>query len=664
VRTGPRSHRRRRDDIKVAVVVALLSVSLYFVGWHFGPMRSLEGYTLDLRFRLRGPRAPGDDVALVLIDDRSIAELGRWPWNRTLFANAVDRAKAAGARVIVFDLLFSERDTTLPPEVLEKVRGAAVNSPLAWTDVERARLDADGYFAEAIARAGNVLVPFTLSSEDSQTSGMWEPVRASAYRTIHRGKIPEPELPLAAQGMRAPVPEIARRAAALGHVNVLLAADGAERFAYPVARVGEAYYPSLAVQAARVYLGYAPEEVRLEFGRGLRLGARDIPTDPAMRTVVNYYGPEGTFPAQSFTDLVRGRVSPATLRGRIVLIGADAAGISDRFSSPFSPTLNGAERIATVIENLLHDDVVVRRPILWAIDLGIAVAGVLLLALVAHSLSAYALVGAALALLALVFAGDYLALVHAGVWLDFTLPATVLVLTYAAIAIAHYLHQVRLERTIRRAFGRYLHPQLVHSLIATGFESQPGARIATILFTDVAGFTAMAERMTPEQVVRVLNEYFTAITAPIESHGGMITQYQGDALLAVFNVPFENSQHAANAVRAALEILATVRRRTFGDGVRLHTRIGINTGEVVAGSVGSESHVTYTVHGDAVNLAARLEALNKEHGTSLLLSESTVKQLDDTFRCARIGELPIRGKEQSVVVYRVSEPAQLEGQHT
>ncbi|NIR60084.1 MAG: adenylate/guanylate cyclase domain-containing protein [Gammaproteobacteria bacterium] len=640
------------------MLVALISVGLYFVAWHLGPMRSLEGYTLDLRFRLRGAQAPGDEVALVLIDDRSIAELGRWPWNRTLFADGVDRLGAAGARVIVFDLLFGEPDESLPPDVIEWVRRSAAGSPPPWKAVDPGRLNADGHLAQAMARAGNVLVPFALSADVSRANPgdpIPEPVQASAYRTIHRKGGARPALPLAGQAVRAPVPEIARGAAALGHVNVLLAADGAARFAYPVAQVGDAYYPSLAVQAARMYLGYAPEEVRLELGRGLRLGALDVPTDEAMRTVVSYYGPDGTFPAHSFTDLVHGRVSPDALRGRIVLIGAKAPGISDRFPSPFSATLSGSERIATVIENLLREDVLVRRPKLWAIDLGIALLGALLLALVARSLSAYTLVGVTVALLGLLFVVDYLALVRAGLWLDLTLPATVVVATYAAIAVAHYLHQVLLERTVRRAFGRYLHPQLVHSLIATGFESEPGARVATILFTDVAGFTSTAERMTPEQVVRVLNEYFTAITAPIERHGGLITQYQGDALLAVFNVPFENPRHAVNAVRAALEILAIVNERTFGDGVRLHTRIGINTGEVVAGSVGSESHVTYTVHGDAVNLAARLEALNKEHATSLLVSETTAAHLGGAFRCQPIGELPIRGKQQPVVVYRVSE---------
>jgi adenylate cyclase len=641
--------RSRRDDVRVAALTAFLGIALYLGLWHLGPVRTLEGYTLDLRFRLRGIEAPGSDIALVLIDDRSIAGLGRWPWNRTVFADAVERLEAAGARLVVFDLLFSEPDSSLPPDVVAAVRraaGAGGAEPLA---LDPERLDADRYFARAMARAGNVLVPFAL--KPGAAPAIIPPaVRVSAYRAIRHD---DAQPALSAQAVRAPVDVIARSAAALGHVNVVLARDGSARYADPVARIGDAYYPSLAVQAARLFLGYAPEEVRVDLGRGLRIGPHRIPTDDAMRAVVDYYGPNGTFPSYSFVDLMRGRLAPEALRGHIVVVGADAAGISDRFPSPFSATLRGSERVATVTDNLLHGDVVVRRPLFWGLDLGMALLGALLLGVLARSLSPYALVGLALALLGVLFTIDYLALARARLWLNLTLPAVVLGATYGAIALAHYLHQLSLTRTIHRAFGRYLHPQLVHSLIATGFESEPGARVATVLFTDVAGFTAMAERMAPGQVVHVLNEYFSAITEPIERHGGLITQYQGDAVLAVFNVPFANADHAAEAVRAALEILAIVGERQFG-GVHMATRIGINTGEVVAGSVGSESHVTYTVHGDAVNLAARLETLNKEHGTSLLVSETTAARLGEGFRCERIGELAIRGKHKPVVVYCVA----------
>ncbi len=204
------------------------------------------------------------------------------------------------------------------------------------------------------------------------------------------------------------------------------------------------------------------------------------------------------------------------------------------------------------------------------------------------------------------------------------------------------------------AFQRYVPTELVRTLIARGIESKPQARVATILFTDIEGFTSIGEELSPDRLVKLLNEYFSVITKPIEKHKGVITQFQGDAILAVFNVPTDDPDHAANAVRAALEIQDLLADRVFSEGIKLTTRIGINTGNVVAGSVGSEDRVNYTVHGDAVNLTARLEALNKEYGTRVILSKSTADLVRDQFPCERIGEIVVRGKQARVMVYRLA----------
>jgi adenylate cyclase len=206
------------------------------------------------------------------------------------------------------------------------------------------------------------------------------------------------------------------------------------------------------------------------------------------------------------------------------------------------------------------------------------------------------------------------------------------------------------------AFQRYVPTELVRTLIAKGIESKPQARVATILFTDIEGFTSIGEELSPELLVKLLNEYFSVVTKPIEKHKGVITQFQGDAILAVFNVPTDDPEHAANAVRAALEIQDLLADRIFSEGIKLTTRIGINTGNVVAGSVGSEDRVNYTVHGDAVNLTARLEALNKEYGTRVILSKSTADLVRDQFPCKRIGEIVVRGKQASVTVYSLALP--------
>lgn len=213
-----------------------------------------------------------------------------------------------------------------------------------------------------------------------------------------------------------------------------------------------------------------------------------------------------------------------------------------------------------------------------------------------------------------------------------------------------------LERTARglSAFQRYLPIQLVRTLISRGIESSPQARTATILFTDIEGFTTLGERLSPEQLVRLLNEYFTVVTPAIDHHGGVITQIQGDAILAVYNVPTDLPDHAAAAVRTALELQAALATHDFSGDHRLRSRVGINTGDVIAGSVGSPERVNYTVHGDAVNIAARLEALNKEHGTRILVSESTAAALPaGEFRLRAIGTTPIRGKQTGIDVYEV-----------
>ena len=213
-----------------------------------------------------------------------------------------------------------------------------------------------------------------------------------------------------------------------------------------------------------------------------------------------------------------------------------------------------------------------------------------------------------------------------------------------------------LERTARglAAFQRYLPTALVRTLISQGIEGRPQSKTATVLFTDIEGFTALGERMPPEQLVQLLNEYFTVVTPAIDRHGGVITQIQGDAILAVYNVPTDDAEHAVHAVRSALEIQQLLAAHAFTGGQPVRTRVGINTGAVVAGSVGSPERVNYTVHGDAVNTAARLESLNKTYGTRILIAQSTVDLLPrGLFRLRAVGETPIRGKQAPLSVYEV-----------
>lgn len=214
------------------------------------------------------------------------------------------------------------------------------------------------------------------------------------------------------------------------------------------------------------------------------------------------------------------------------------------------------------------------------------------------------------------------------------------------------LEKKQLRETIVRTLGKYVPESVAASIIRDEGTLEPTRTLATVLFSDIENFTSIAESMPPERVFQMLNEYFPAVVEPIIDHGGVVNQFQGDAMLVTFNVPVEDPNHADNAVKAAAAIQSVVTDKTFA-GVSLRTRIGINTGEVIAGNVGAGSRYNYTVHGDAVNSAARLEQLNKEYGTNSIISESTKSLLQNDYSIEAIGEVPIRGKRESLRIFRL-----------
>jgi class 3 adenylate cyclase len=226
----------------------------------------------------------------------------------------------------------------------------------------------------------------------------------------------------------------------------------------------------------------------------------------------------------------------------------------------------------------------------------------------------------------------------------------------AGLAFNNMAAGLRRAERVRDTFGKYVPRQVAETLMRQGGRLAVQERVATVLFTDIQGFSTISEQVEPEALIDMLNEYFDAVTGPVEAHGGVISQYQGDAILATFNMPIDDPDHAAHAVEAAMGIQATLQGRRFGDGYEFITRVGINTGPIVGGAVGSKGRLSYTVHGDDVNVAARIEEMNKQFGTRILVAEATVKLCRDRFEFQRLGELPIRGRARGEVLYTVRKP--------
>jgi adenylate cyclase len=662
-------------SFRVSLLSTLIVVLLYVWTSQTTLVHNLEAKALDLRFQLRGARHPGSPVVLIVIDDRSIAELGRWPWSRRHFAEIAQRLHAAGAKVVAFDLLLTEPEIAVEPALLRRL-GQMLQS--FDTPPQASQLEAlkqllrqietasapDAAFASAIGEAGNVVLPFavTLGATSPQHQPVQPPpppIAQAAYRILQNLDADQPPVALRGSQILAPIDAIAHNAAALGHVNVALDTDGAPRYEYPVVEYQGEYYPSIVVQVVRTYLGLRPEEVRVRFGDGIQLGPLAIPTDESMRLLVNYLGPPGTFPTYAFVDVLQGRLPASAFRDAIVLVGGIASGLGDNFVTPFAGALSGVERHATVMDNILRQDFLRRRHATAWIDLAAIVMMGLLVGWLSPKCPAYWGSVAALGLGAMYVMANVLAFTRAGVWVNLLFPLCAVVVNQSAITSFKYLTEERLKRLTRRAFQYYLDPTIVDQVSENPQRLKLGgeSRELTVLFSDIRGFSTIAEGLSPEALVHLLNEYLTIMTRVVFRDHGLLDKYIGDGLMAVYGAPLQDPDHAYRACRSALEMMQELRAlqaRWAAQGLPfLNIGIGINTAVMVVGNMGSDLRFDYTVMGDGVNLASRLEGANKEYGTNIIVSESTWAQVRERLATRELDVIRVQGKGQPTRIFEV-----------
>jgi adenylate cyclase len=378
------------------------------------------------------------------------------------------------------------------------------------------------------------------------------------------------------------------------------------------------------------------------------------------RLLVDYAGPAGTFRSFPAADVLAGAVPAERLKERIVFVGATAQGTYDLRVTPVSPILPGVEKHANVAENILEGRHLVRPDWVELAELAGIVAWPLLLALLLPRLRPVASLGAAVAAWALLFAATHWAF-RRGIWLPLVYPTLALALTFVAVTVYRFLTEERQRLWTRRAFQQYVSPEVVDLIVRSPAALRFGGEVrsVTVLFTDIRDFTTFTERNDPQEVLRTLREYLTRMTDCVLREGGTLDKYIGDAVMAVFGAPIATPDHAVRACRAALAMLAELEQlnaRWSAEGREpLRMGVGINTGEMVVGNLGSEQLFDYTVVGDGVNVAARLESLNKEYGTArpIILSEETRRAADGLIEARRLGEVIVKGKTKPVVVYEL-----------
>jgi adenylate cyclase len=663
----------------------------------------LELDTLDTRFRYR-PRSfssPDPHIVIVDIDQRAQEVLGRWPFSRSYFAKMLDILHDDGARVAAFDITFSKPDQTAAPvralaQQLEKRQqsGEAIDSQLS-SEVRRlaAEYDADSQFAEAIQHFGPVILGnyflFTRADlegvSDATLQAYADQIAFFAYPPAHplRAELNKEDklhlmeifagARLVPRGAEANLDSLTSALSGdsswTGFFNEPPDADGVVRRATLLLPYGRSenptdwdLYPSLDIMAARAFLGkdaqdtnlfYGPAGIaRLNFGNKLQ-----IRTDALGQMLINYQGPWGTFRHYSIADVLEKKFEPGSFRGKLVLIGATATGIGDLRATPYGGTnYPGVEIHANTIDNILNDRFIKRNARSALLDAGlIFLFGIPLGIWMALVQPRWMWFGASL--LILLAAVDYAAFLR-GWWLNFIVPAMTLTGNALLVSLYRALIEEKEKRRVRTAFGQYLSPEVIRRLLVNPQLVEPRKTDITVMFSDIRGFTTISEKLDAQELALFLNQYLSDMTRIVFRNNGTLDKYIGDAVMAFWGAPFEETGHAAKACNAALEMMKRVRelqKQWEAEGKpRLDIGIGLNTGVASVGNMGSALRYGYTALGDAVNLSSRLEGLNKDYGTHIVVNETTYEAAKgDGFLFRELDLLRVKGKLQPVTIYQL-----------
>jgi adenylate cyclase len=659
----------------LAVLAVLLGHAAGF--YRLGFIGHLDAIIYDTKVRLTMPRTQDSRVAIVDIDEKSLAEVGRWPWNRERMATLMNKLfDRHGIALLGFDIVFAEPDTSSGLPVLESLAkqegpGAGVIQSLL-KDL-RPSLDYDAQFAAALKQRP-VVLGFYLSSKERGTSS---------------GALPEPTLPpgtFAGRGIAftswdnfgGNLPEFQKNAAGGGHFNPLVDFDGISRRVPMLAEHAGAYYEALSLAMVRALLGFPKVVPGYAEGNGGKDGypglewldlptARGtvrIPVDENVAALIPYRGFQGSYAYLSAADILADRVPTDKLKGKIVLMGTTAPGLMDLRATSVGEAYPGVEIHANLISGML-DGTIKYRP---AYVLGAEV--VLLLLAGAVMIFLLPLLSPMRASLAALVVLLFLISVNLGFWHvgNLVLPLAAGLLLVSVLYLLNmswgYFVVSKAKRQLTGLFGQYVPPELVEEMSRDPANYSMAGRKAelTVLFSDVRGFTTISEGLQPDQLATLMNQYLGAMTAVIRDHRGTLDKYIGDAIMAFWGAPVDDPAHARHAVTAALEMqaaLPALNRDLAAKGwPELTIGIGVNSGNMTVGDMGSPVRQSYTVMGDAVNLCSRLEGITKQYGVGIIVGEGTRQMTGDSFVYRELDRVRVKGKAEPVGIF---EPIGREG---
>jgi adenylate cyclase len=598
------------------------------------------------------------DIVVLDIDESSIAKLGQWPWTRYRLAQVLAKLKEMGASAVAFDFIFSEPDRTSPAQIKllwESIHGAPLTNS-TFTSIP----DFDETFATALSENGRAVLGCAFYLSHTQVSDADDPLYLRRWNNIETDSSIVPTGLTPASSAIFPLPSL-RMATRhdTGFLTITPDYDRIIRRTPMVIQYGKNIYSALSIEAVRLHLRKRNNLYRLTPSTGrlesINLHNRSIRLDPGGVAIINYRN--NLPPTYPVHKLISNEIPKAVFEGKIVFLGTSAVGLHDLVNTPLSKSISGVYVHTTLADNMLANDLLhtIPKPI-WTgfiIFVGIiSIAAGLYLAIPLGTFIAVLLACATFVLTIYLRTSVYSASPFE--------PLVAITLGFILTALVRFIIIDRQRKAVRDMFGSMVSPKILshlESMKSGNLALQGERRIVTVLFTDLESFTSISEKLPAQKLTDLLREYFEPMTEICLRHNAYINKFIGDAIMAVYNVPTELPNHVEESVRSAIEMQTKLAelRPYFEEkyGVILRMRIGIHTGEATAGNMGSEKRFEYTVLGDTVNLASRLEGENKKHGTWILISEAVKEHISATIPTRLVGNVTVRNRKEAVLVHEV-----------
>lgn len=623
-------------------VIGLLSVLLSLLIWKSGLIDKFETATWDTRVKLLAePSNVSDKIVMILVDQESLDwgenELGwSWPWPRQVLAPIIDYISQYGAKSIAFDVLYTE----------SSIYG----------------VEDDEMFSSSISSSDKFIGSVYLKNDEKNRWDNSIPEQITDIKGMDRWLLNSNTNSKIYSQILLPIPEVYSSAKLLANVQAEPESDGVYRKGNLFSIYNDRIIPSLALAS---YLVGNKDKSRLSIDlKNLNINDLNVPINSSGETILRFR------PSDSYTKLKaaalfesilqeaeggKALIDPEIFKDSYIFFGYSAAGLLDLRPTPVSPVTPGVEVHATMLDNLLSEDFIQEFPVMLSV-----LTALLLSLLAAILLTKFQGPGKGVIFFILFFTLPIPVSIlsySAGFWFPLVFIELSIVISLSAAGAVNYATEGKQKRYIKQAFKQYLSPDFIENLISSPDKLKLGGekKEISIFFSDLQGFTTISEGLNPEELTNLLNDYLTAMTDIILEEGGTIDKYEGDAIIAFWNAPIDYEDHAQRAVRAALRCQKKLMemRPEFKDrtGYDLYMRIGLNTGFAVVGNLGSHTRFDYTMLGDSVNLAARLEGINKQYGTYTMISKSTHDAINGLYPCRELSKVAVVGKNEAIIVY-------------